>query len=70
MVEWLTLLIRIREVRGSNLSLETGYPNSGFRGFSVPPGQMPGKDLKMRPRPLPYKSFSLRHSLITPFDSV
>jgi hypothetical protein len=25
--EWLTLLLRIREVPGSNLGLETGYPD-------------------------------------------
>jgi hypothetical protein len=27
MVEWLTLLFRIREVPGSNLGPETGYPD-------------------------------------------
>jgi hypothetical protein len=27
MVEWLTLLLRIREVPGSNLSPEAGYPD-------------------------------------------
>jgi hypothetical protein len=26
-VEWLTLLLHIREVPGSNLSPETGYPD-------------------------------------------
>jgi hypothetical protein len=32
-VEWLTLLFRILEVPGSNLILETGRPDSVFRGF-------------------------------------
>jgi hypothetical protein len=32
-VEWLALLTRIREVPGSNLSPEIGYPDWGFRGF-------------------------------------
>jgi hypothetical protein len=27
MDEWLTLLLRIREVWGSNLGLDTGYPD-------------------------------------------
>jgi hypothetical protein len=26
-VEWLTLLLRIQQVPGSNLGLETGYPD-------------------------------------------
>jgi hypothetical protein len=30
MVEWLTLLLCIWEFAGSNLGLETGYPNRGF----------------------------------------
>jgi hypothetical protein len=32
-VEWLTLLLRIRKVPASNLGPETGYPDWGFRGF-------------------------------------
>jgi hypothetical protein len=32
-VEWLTLLPRIREVHASNLGSETGYPDSGFSWF-------------------------------------
>jgi hypothetical protein len=32
MVEWLTFLLRIREVLCSNLGLETGY-SEVFRGF-------------------------------------
>jgi hypothetical protein len=31
-LEWLTLLLRIREVPGSNISPETGYPYWFFRG--------------------------------------
>jgi hypothetical protein len=31
-VEWLVPLLRIREILGSNLGPETGYPE-GFRGF-------------------------------------
>jgi hypothetical protein len=33
-VEWLTLLFRIREVPGSNLSTETAIVTEGFRGFT------------------------------------
>jgi hypothetical protein len=32
-VEWLTHLLRIREVPGSNLGTETGYPEEGFGVF-------------------------------------
>jgi hypothetical protein len=32
-VEWITLLLRIREAPGSNLSPEIGYPDCHFRGF-------------------------------------
>jgi hypothetical protein len=39
-VEWLAFLFRIREVLGSNIGLETGYPDWGFSWFSsVPPGK-------------------------------
>jgi hypothetical protein len=39
MVECLTPLLLISEVRGSNLSPETGYPDRGILWFSwVPPG--------------------------------
>jgi hypothetical protein len=33
-VEWLTLLLCIQEVLGSNLGPETGYPDCGFSWFS------------------------------------
>jgi hypothetical protein len=32
-VEWLTFLLLIREVLGSNLGQETGYPDKVFHGF-------------------------------------
>jgi hypothetical protein len=32
-VEWLTLLLHIQEVQGSNLILETRYDDWGFCGF-------------------------------------
>jgi hypothetical protein len=39
MLEWLTFLLHILEVPGSNLSQETGYPDWGFSWFSsVLPG--------------------------------
>jgi hypothetical protein len=39
-VEWLALLLRIREVPGSNLGPKTGYLYCGFSWFSsVPPGK-------------------------------
>jgi hypothetical protein len=39
-IEWLTLLLRIRRVQGSNLVPQTGYPDSGFPWFSsVSPGK-------------------------------
>jgi hypothetical protein len=33
-VEWLTLLLRIRDIQSSNLSPKTGLPNKDFRGSS------------------------------------
>jgi hypothetical protein len=50
MVEWLTLLFHIREVQGSNLGPETGYPDCEFFiVFLSPSMQMPGLYLKIRP---------------------
>jgi hypothetical protein len=37
MVEWLTLLFRIREVSGSNPDRENGYPDGGSPWFSLVP---------------------------------
>jgi hypothetical protein len=39
-VEWLTLMLRNREVMGSNLGPETGYSDCDFSWFStVPPDE-------------------------------
>jgi hypothetical protein len=46
MIEWLTFLIRIREVPGSNLGPQTGYPDWGFSFvFLIPSKQMPESTL-------------------------
>jgi hypothetical protein len=70
-VEWLTLLLRIRKVPGLNLGSETGYPDLGFSWFSpVPPGKCWDTSLKLGDDcflapPL------IHHSLITPsFNAV
>jgi len=42
MVEWLTLLLRIQEVPGSNLGPETGYTDWGFSWFSQSLRRMSG----------------------------
>jgi hypothetical protein len=41
-VEWLTLLLRIREVPGSNLGPDTGYPDRVFVIFLSLEGKMLG----------------------------
>jgi hypothetical protein len=41
-IEWLTLLHYIWEVSGSNLGLETDYPDCFFVVFLSSPRQMPG----------------------------
>jgi hypothetical protein len=47
-VEWLTLLLRIREVPGSNLGSETGYTDWGFSWFSsVLPSECRDSALKL-----------------------
>jgi hypothetical protein len=47
-VEWLTLILRIREGPGSILGPATGYPNSRFSWFSsVPPGELLDSTLKL-----------------------
>jgi hypothetical protein len=38
LVEWLTLLLTIREVPGSILGRETGYPDCFLSLYSVLPG--------------------------------
>jgi hypothetical protein len=69
-VEWLTILLRIWEVPGSNL--ETGYPCWGFSWFfSVPTGEFRISTLKLGPRSLAFKSFPNHHSPISlSFDAI
>jgi hypothetical protein len=43
-VEWLTLLVRIREIKGSNPGPSTGYPNAF--SWSFLPRKMSGQYLK------------------------
>jgi hypothetical protein len=64
-VEWVTPLLRIREVPGSNIAPETGYSDWGFSWVSsVPPGEC-RIDILKRPRPLPSKFFPIHHSLVS-----
>jgi hypothetical protein len=47
-VEWLTLLLCIREVSDSNIGPETSYPDRGFSWFpAVPPGECRKRALKL-----------------------
>jgi hypothetical protein len=70
-VEWLIVLLRIREVPCLNLGPKTGYTGMFFVVFLSPCRQMPGWYLKIRQRPLPSKSFRIHYSRITPsFDDV
>jgi hypothetical protein len=39
MVEWVTLLLLIREILDSNLGLETAIPTEDFRGFLQASGE-------------------------------
>jgi hypothetical protein len=60
--EWLTLLHRTREVTGSNLSPETGYPDflhDFLQYLQANDGPY------IRPWPLRYTSFLIHHSPIT-----
>jgi hypothetical protein len=70
MAEWLTLLLHIYEVQGSNLGPETRYPEV-FMIFLSPYRQMSGKNHKIRPCLLPSKFFAIHHSFITlSFDAI
>jgi hypothetical protein len=60
--EWLTLLLRTREVTGSNLSPKTGYPDF-LHDFLQYLQENDGPYI--RPRPLRYTSFLIHHSPIT-----
>lgn len=57
-VEWLALLLLIREVMGSDLGLETGYADSFFVFFFQYVRPDAGLVPQIRPRPLPSVSFS------------
>jgi hypothetical protein len=62
-VRWLTLLLHIRDVPGSNISPETGCPDWAFPGFffqflQANAGIVPS----VRPRPLLSTSFSFHLS--------
>jgi hypothetical protein len=62
-VEWLTLLLRILRVLGSNLGTETGYPELRFFiVFLSPSRKIPGLYLKIRPRPLSSTPFPIHYS--------
>jgi hypothetical protein len=59
------------EVPISNLGLETGYSDWGFLWFSSVLQAIAEIVPLIRPRPLPSKFFSIRHSLIILlFDAV
>jgi hypothetical protein len=60
LVEWLTLLLTIREVPGSNLGRETGYPDF-FLVLLSPSRLILGLYLIIFPRPLPSNSFLICH---------
>jgi hypothetical protein len=63
-VEWLTLLLRIREVPVSNFGPDVGHPEWALMSIStVSPGKFWGSS---RPRPFPSISFAFHHSLIIP----
>jgi hypothetical protein len=62
-VEWLTLLIHIREVPGSNIGPETVYPEV-FRCFSQTSRKILEEKFKIRALLLPSNFFTIHHSLI------
>jgi hypothetical protein len=45
-IEWLTFLLPIRAVQGSNLGTETGYRYYCFRFILGPPGECRDRNLK------------------------
>jgi hypothetical protein len=66
-VDWLTFLLRIREIPGStNLGPETGYPDRCFIFFSIPPSKcLDCRQPYIRPPRFPSTSFKIYHSLTT-----
>jgi hypothetical protein len=60
--EWLTLLLRIREILGLNLGPKIDYPNQGFfRDFHQSLQTNPAIDPQIRPQPLPSTFFPILH---------
>jgi hypothetical protein len=66
--DWLTFLLRIRQVLGSNLDPHAGYSDC-FRGFLSPSRKIPGHYLTVRPRPLHSTSFPIHLHIILSFDA-
>jgi hypothetical protein len=58
-VEWITLLIHMRENPGLNFGPETGLLSQVFRAF------FSRYYLEIRPLPLPFTSFTIHHLPIT-----
>jgi hypothetical protein len=71
-VEWVPLLLRIREVPSSNLGPENGYPDSGFSWFSsVPPDECLDITLKLGyDRFLPNPFQVIIHLVTHSFDAI
>jgi hypothetical protein len=66
----LALLLRIREVQGSDLRPKTGYPE-GFRGFPQSLQANASTVLRTRLRPLPSTTLPIHDSLIIlSFDTI
>jgi hypothetical protein len=71
MVEWLALLLRIREVPGSNLGPETDYPDWGFSWFSsVFPGKCRDSTLNYATTASFHILFNSLFTIILSFDAV
>jgi hypothetical protein len=64
MVEWLTLLLRIRGYWVQISARRRAITTDGFRGFPSPSKRIPGLYLEIRPLPLPSELISIHHSLI------
>jgi hypothetical protein len=61
-VEWLALLLRVREVLGSNLTRRSGIVTKVFRDFPQPLQENAGIVPLIRPLPLPSTSFQINRS--------
>jgi hypothetical protein len=61
MVSEVTLCTSVREMLGSNLSQDTGYPYCGFWWFYSVPLCRDRDSTSIRPQQLPPKSFPIRH---------